>query len=126
MDIKALYQAVERIENHTATKLRLLEVLQTGHANAIGNPLLRAKLARDIDREVAEIGALHAERDQLRQQIALLRDDFAQRGWRQCTVCRAFKPKHAFTADHRTVSGLQAQCRSCRNAWQRNYRKTKK
>lgn len=126
MDIKALYQAVERIEDHTATKLRLLTILQAGHTNAAGNPALRARLARDIDQEVREIGALHAERDRIRQQIADLRHDYEQRGWRCCADCGQYKPKHAFSPERRTASGVQSRCRACRAAWLRSYRQRKK
>lgn len=122
-DIKALYQAVERVEHHTATKQHLLDILRAGHRNAPHESQLRARLAREIEREVAEVGALHAERDLLRLQIADLRSAYDARGWRSCTVCEEYKPKHAFGPDVRSISGLQAQCRRCRADWIRARRK---
>ena len=125
-DIKALYQAVERVEQHTTTKNRLLDLLRFGYENAPPNSPLRAKLDRTIDQEIRELGALHAERDLLRQQIAELRNDYERRGLKQCTACELYKPKHAFSAERRSSSGLQAQCRSCRAAWLRAYRRRAK
>jgi CRISPR/Cas system-associated protein Cas10 (large subunit of type III CRISPR-Cas system) len=126
VDIRTLYQAVERIEDHAATKNRLLDILHSGYNNAPHGSALRATIEREIAREIADLGSLHAQRDHLRQQITDLRNDYEQRGWRGCTVCGEYKPRYAFSPEHRTASGLQSQCRSCRAAWHRGYRRRAK
>lgn len=68
-DIAALYQAVQRTEAHTTTVNAHLDLLRAGHRNARGNAALRAKLEREIAYYTEQLGALHAERDQLRRQI---------------------------------------------------------
>lgn len=125
-DIRVLYQAVGRLENHLATKSLLLDYLAAGHRNAPHGSRLRARLAREIDREVAEIATLKGERNTLRQQIADMRAEAARRGLRECSVCQVYKNPAEFSPELRTVSGLQAQCRTCRAAWLRDYRKRTK
>lgn len=121
-DIRVLYQAVERIEDHIATKQKLLDVLQAGHANAAFGSPLRAKLAREIEQAAIELGALHAERDQLRREITALRVENTRQGLRECSKCRAYKPPEAFSPDRRVRSGKQSRCRDCRNTWLYRYR----
>jgi cell division protein FtsB len=69
-DIELLYQAVQRNEAHSATIGRLLDVLRLGHRNARGNAALRRTIEQEIAYYHQKLGALHAERDQLRARIA--------------------------------------------------------
>lgn len=115
--LQALYHAVERIEQHLADKQYLLDLLRAGHKNEpFGSPL-RARLARDIAREVAAVDAMKAERDDLRAEITRLRREFERRGWRQCSRCKEYKPPDAFGPDRRMADGLHSHCRACRAAW---------
>lgn len=71
--VEALYQAVQRIEAHTATMNAHLDLLRAGHRNARGNAALRGKLEGEIAYYTQQLGTLHAERDQLRREIKDLR-----------------------------------------------------
>jgi hypothetical protein len=69
-DIEALYQAVQRNEAHAATINRLLDVLlrRPPQRTRKHGPCAH-RLESELDYYTEQLGALHAERDQLRRKI---------------------------------------------------------
>lgn len=74
-DIDLLNQAVQRNEAHSATVNAHLDLLRHGHRNARGQSELRRKLETEINYYTQQLGALHAERDELRRTIKTLRGE---------------------------------------------------
>lgn len=70
----ALYQAIERLENHASTMGVLLKVLRAGYRNARGDDALRAELEREIEYYVERQAELHADRAKLSAKVMRLRE----------------------------------------------------